>query len=199
MPMPGSPAKPPAILVAIVKDEHRTNILPEVARDHPTVDAEGRRLDVTIEGVVLRRLGPIHVDHRGSLLEVLDTRDPFWRDPIAYAYRFTVLPARIKGWGMHELQCDRYLIVSGRLRVVLYDGRPDSPTFEELNQIHFAGEAPGSLSIPPGVWHADQNTGDTEVVIINFPTRAYDREKPDKYRIDPHAGVIPFDFELRDG
>ena len=185
--------------MAVVEDDHQPSIVPEVARDRPTVDAEGRRIDVTIEGVVVRRLGPIHVDHRGSLLEVMDARDPFWRDPIVYAYRFTVLPGRTKGWGMHELQTDRYLIVSGRLRVVLYDGRRTSTSFEELNQIHFADEAPGLLSIPPGVWHADQNIGDAEAAIINFPTRAYDRAKPDKYRIDPHGGEIPFDFTLRDG
>ena len=50
----------------------------------------------------------------------------------------------------------------------------------------------------PGVWHADQNTGDVDAAILNFPTRAYDREDPDKHRIDPHSGEIPFDWSLRD-
>ncbi len=183
----------------MTKDQPGPSIVPEAMRDRPTVDAEGRRLDVTIEGVMLRRLGPIQVDHRGSLLEVVDTRDAFWTDPIVYAYRFSVLPGRIKGWGMHELQTDRYLLASGRLRVVLYDGRRDSPTFEVVNQIHFADEAPGLLAIPPGVWHADQNTGDREAAVINFPTRVYDRREPDKYRLDPHGDAIPFDFTLQDG
>ena len=33
----------------------------------------------------------------------------------------------------------------------------------------------------------------------NFPTRPYDADAPDKYRVDPHSGTIPFDWELRDG
>jgi hypothetical protein len=33
---------------------------------------------------------------------------------------------------------------------------------------------------------------------VNFPTAAYDAEEPDKFRIDPHSGEIPFDFTLRD-
>ena len=33
---------------------------------------------------------------------------------------------------------------------------------------------------------------------MNFPTRPYDRTNPDKYRIDPASGEIPFDFTLRD-
>lgn len=182
-----------------MEDEPGLSIFPEAARDRPTIGTEGQRIDVTIAGVEVRRLGPIHVDHRGSLLEVIDTRDPFWRDPIVYAYLFTVSPGRIKGWGMHKLQTDRYLLASGRLRVVLFDGRRDSPTFEAVNQIHFADEAPGLLSIPPGVWHADQNIGEKEAQVINLPSRAYDRANPDKYRLDPHGGEIPFDFTLRDG
>lgn len=176
-----------------------SDIVPGAARDHPTVDASGGRVDVTIEGVVLRRLGPIHTDHRGSLLEILDTRDPVWSEPVVYAYRFTILPGRIKGWGMHRRQTDRYVPVAGRLRVVLYDGRTDSPTFEQINQVHFADESPGVLVIPPGVWHADQNTGTTDAAILNFATRPYDHANPDKYRLDPHGGAIPFDFTLRDG
>jgi hypothetical protein len=33
---------------------------------------------------------------------------------------------------------------------------------------------------------------------VNFPTAACDAEEPDKFRIDPHSGEIPFDFTLRD-
>jgi dTDP-4-dehydrorhamnose 3,5-epimerase len=89
--------------------------------------------------------------------------------------------------------------IAGRLRVVLFDGRKGSRTFESINEIHFADESPVVLRIPPGVWHADQNTGTTEAIVVNFPTRPYDRAEPDEYRTDPHEGEIPFDFTLRDG
>jgi dTDP-4-dehydrorhamnose 3,5-epimerase len=49
------------------------------------------------------------------------------------------------------------------------------------------------------VWHADQNYGETEARLVNFPTVPYDAAEPDKQRIDPHAGVIPFDWAIRDG
>jgi dTDP-4-dehydrorhamnose 3,5-epimerase len=169
-----------------------------VARDRPTVDASGRELAPQIEGVVLRRLSRL-ADHRGSLAEVLDVRDSFWDEPVVYAYEFTIRPGRIKGWGMHELQTDRYLVSPGDVRVVLYDGREDSETHERIEQFFFTPQTAGLLKIPPGVWHADQNWGETEARIINFPTRPYDPEQPDKYRIDPHSETIPFDWQLRDG
>ncbi len=172
-------------------------MVPAGRRDVPTVGAEGRRR-VQLEGVVVSP-GVVHADHRGALMEVVNFDDPFWSEPIVHAYAFTVAPGRIKGWGMHRLQADRYVALAGRLRVVLYDGRPKSQTFQSFAEFYFTEEAPGFLRIPPGVWHADQNIGDAPCRVVNFPTRAFDRDSPDKYRIDPASGEIPFDFTLRDG
>ena len=173
-------------------------ITPTAAADRPTVDVAGRRLEAGIDGVRLHMLGPLQADHRGSLLEVLDTRHDFWQEPVVYAYRVVIRPGRIKGWGLHKLQSDRYLMMSGRLRVVVYDGRAHSPTYERFAEFQFTDETPGLLLIPPGVWHADQNTGDRDAVLLNFPTRPYDHDNPDKYRIDPASGEIPFDWTLKD-
>ena len=175
-----------------------SDITPAARRDEPSVDRAGRPLDFGIEGVELVRLAP-HVDHRGALTEVFDPGQAFWRDPLVYSYAVTIRPGRIKGWGMHKLQADRYFIAAGCVRVVLYDGRTNSSTYERYAEFHFTETSPGLLRIPPGVWHADQNWGERDVVIMNFPTRPYDHANPDKYRIDPHSGEIPFDWALRDG
>ena len=168
------------------------------ARDRPTVDAASRELPSGIDGVEVRRL-TTHADPRGVLTPVLDIRDSFWTEPIVYAYRFSILHGRVKGWGMHELQADRYFVVSGDVRVVLFDGRPDSPSSGSLAQINFTDKTPGLVKIPPGVWHADQNWGQIEAHVVNFPTRPYDPDHPDKLRIDPWSGVITFDWSLPDG
>jgi dTDP-4-dehydrorhamnose 3,5-epimerase len=166
----------------------------------PDVVPAGRQdsAQAMIDGVRYVPLKP-KADHRGSLTEVVDLTHPFWDEPVVYAYRFTIRPGRIKGWGMHRLQADRYFIVAGRVRVVLHDGRVGSLTHRAFGEFNFTEEAPGLLYIPPGVWHADQNIGQAEAAVVNFPTRPYDHAQPDKARIDPHSGEIPFDWELRDG
>jgi dTDP-4-dehydrorhamnose 3,5-epimerase len=171
---------------------------PQAPADLPTVDSEGSRLATGIEGVLLSR-AVSHVDDRGSLTEAINFDDPFWDEPIVYGYCITINPGRIKGWGMHRKQADRYVLVAGKVRVVLFDGRVNSPTHGRFSEFHFTEATRGRLLIPPGVWHADQNWGDSEAVIVNFPTRPFDREHPDKYRIDHESDVIPFDFRLRDG
>ena len=177
--------------------ETDSTVVPDGVRDAPSVDEDGAPLR-RIEGVELVRLVP-HVDHRGSLTEVVNLANDFWAEDVVHAYAISIRPGRIKGWGMHKRQSDRYFLVTGSVRVVLYDGREGSPTHGAYEIHHLTREAPSLLLIPPGVWHADQNWGDDEAVMMNFPTRPYDPRDPDKYRIDPHSGEIPFDWELRDG
>lgn len=174
-----------------------TDVTPVAPRDKPTVDENGELLDPGIQGVGLARLSP-HADDRGFLVEIYNPSWEFWREPIVYSYGVLIRPGRIKGWGMHKRQTDRYFVAKGSLRVVLYDGRTDSPSYKHFAHFYFTDASPGLLRIPPGVWHGDQNWGDTDVLIVNFPTEPYDRANPDKYRIDPHSGEIPFDWALRD-
>jgi dTDP-4-dehydrorhamnose 3,5-epimerase len=146
-------------------------------RDQPTVDSQGHELDEAIEGLVLKRLAPL-ADHRGSLVPFLDARDEFWSEPVVYGYEIMIRPGRIKGWGMHELQTDRYLVANGKIRVVLYDGRTDHESHGRIAQFFFTEATPGLLAIPPGVWHADQNWGDTDARIVNFPTHPLRSRRP---------------------
>ena len=74
---------------------------------------------------------------------------------------------------------------------MLHDGRVGSRSYGRFAEFHFTDATPGLLRIPPGVWHADQNWGDTDVRVVNFPTRAYDHAQPDKYRIDPRERRDP--------
>jgi dTDP-4-dehydrorhamnose 3,5-epimerase len=175
-----------------------SRIQPPGRKDGPTVEVSGQESFKAVDGVEVVRLGPI-ADGRGSLTPFVGHAEGFWHEPIVYAYSVMLRPGVIKGWGMHRLQADRYFVPAGRLRVVLYDGRVDSATFQAVEEIWFSYESAGLVRIPPGVWHADQNWGDRDAWLVNFPTRPYDPADPDKYRLDPHGADIPFDWTIRDG
>lgn len=170
---------------------------PPAEQDAATVDDTGRRLSAGIEGVRFCRLVS-HVDHRGSLTEAVNFDNDFWDEPIVYSYCITIRPGRVKGWGMHRKQADRYFLAAGHVRIVLYDGRVQSPSYRALSEFQMTEESRGLLLIPPGVWHGAQNWGERDAVVVNFPTRPFDREDPDKYRIDIRSGAIPFDWALPD-
>ena len=166
--------------------------------DRPRDAEPDQVMAAKIGGVRIARVAGHH-DQRGSLLPFLDLGSSFWSEPVVYGYLFTTRPGRIKGWGMHRRQADRYFVLSGDLRVVLCDGRDGSPDKGHFCEFFFTRGSSGLLYIPPGVWHATQNWGRTLGRVANFPTVRYDPGDPDKYRLDPHDGGIPFDWRLRDG
>ena len=174
------------------------DVRPPAERDVPTVDSIGRPLSTEIDGVMYARATRMWIT-AGTLTEIVNFDNDFWDEPVVYSYCFTIRPGRIKGWAMHRKQADRYFLCAGSVRVVLHDGRVRSPTFGAFAEFHLTEESRGLLLIPPGVWHADQNWGDHDAVFLNFPTLPYDPANPDKHRIDPHSGTIPFDWSLPDG
>jgi dTDP-4-dehydrorhamnose 3,5-epimerase len=172
-------------------------VTPPAPRDRPSMGPDGKPLDPGIEGVEVVR--PVrHVDSRGSLIELINIDHPFWREPVVHCEYVTARPGQIKGWGMHKESHDRYFVDS-RTRLVLCDGRVESPTHEKVQQIWFSEESPGLVRIPAGVWHATQNWGDTDAAYLVFPTRPHQHHDPDKYRLDPLNGPIGFDWTLPAG
>jgi dTDP-4-dehydrorhamnose 3,5-epimerase len=173
----------------------RTDLVshPDRPRDEEPDQVMARR----IHGVRIERVPGYH-DHRGALYPFLDFSRAFWSEPVVHGYLFTVQPGRIKGWGMHKRQADRYFVLSGDLRVVLCDGREGSPDRGHFCEFFFTPASTGLLYIPPGVWHASQNWGSTLARVANFPTVRFDPKDPDKYRIDPRSDEIPFDWRLPD-
>jgi dTDP-4-dehydrorhamnose 3,5-epimerase len=85
--------------------------------------------------------------------------------------------------------------MQGSFRVVLYDLRPDSPTYGVLNVLDVGAANKLQLTIPPFVVHAVQNLGDEDAFFVNMPTRAYDPANPDKSRLPKDHPGIPYRFE----
>jgi dTDP-4-dehydrorhamnose 3,5-epimerase len=163
-------------------------------RDRATVTSEGERLDPLPAGVTFRDV-PTHLDERGAVVELFDLRWNWHPDPLVFVYSFTIRPGFMKGWGMHKEHDDRYFILFGELEIVLYDERPDSPTQGLVAKVVLSEYRRRLMNIPAGVWHAESNLGQTDVVVVNFPTIPYDHSSPDKYRLPLDTDRIPYRFE----
>jgi dTDP-4-dehydrorhamnose 3,5-epimerase len=163
-------------------------------KDPQTVTGAGASLSQLPHGVKLRDM-PTQVDERGTLFEMYDPRWGWHDAPLVYAYAVTIRPGIVKGWAMHKLHEDRYFLMFGDMEVVLYDDRPDSPTYRLLSKVVLSELRRQLLSIPTGIWHADHNIGTKDVVLCNFPTLPYDHENPDKYRLPLDTDLIPYKFD----
>lgn len=147
-------------------------------------------------GLKIRPL-PSHLDERGSVCALFDPRWHWHTEPMVFSQFFTIRPGAVNGWKLHREHEDRYAIVKGDLELVLFDPRPESPTYGEVCKVMLSDQQRCLVNVPRNVWHADHNVGSTDVLVVNFPTIPYDRKKPDKYRLPIDTPLIPHSFGQR--
>jgi dTDP-4-dehydrorhamnose 3,5-epimerase len=165
-----------------------------INKDQQSVDAGSHELLSLPDGVTVFNL-TTHIDERGSLFEVYNPRWGWHHDPIVFGHIFTVRPGYVKGWGMHKLHEDRYCLLFGELQLVLYDDRKKSPTRGLVSVIEMSEYHRKLVNIPPGIWHAAKNVGFRDAAVLDTPTKPYDYQNPDKYRLPLDTKKIPYSFE----
>ncbi len=149
-----------------------------------------------IEGVKIKYLKVIP-DERGRLMEVLRANEELF-EKFGQVYITTAYPGVIKAWHYHKKQTDNMAVVKGMAKVVLYDNRPSSPTYGEINEFFVGEHNPILIRIPPLVCHGFKCIGTEEVILLNIPTESYNQLCPDEFRIEPHSREIPYSWERKD-
>jgi dTDP-4-dehydrorhamnose 3,5-epimerase len=160
-------------------------------KDGPLNDPEWQMLRAPIEGVHAREV--LHVPRNHGI--ITEMYRPEWDPsglPVVHAYQSRLFPGAIGAWSCHAVNVDRLFVNQGHVKLVLYDGREDSPTRGRLSEYHVGDARPTFVVIPPGVWHGLQNLGGGDALVINFPSNAYDYDDPDHYRLPMDSESIPY-------
>jgi dTDP-4-dehydrorhamnose 3,5-epimerase len=167
------------------------------SKDRQSVTGDGKPVAEIIDGVLTRPTVTLS-DERGELAVILSEGWPeLLGASIPHVYLTTIQPGIVKGWVCHKNQSDRSVVLFGRLRWVLYDGRPGSRTLGVLQTLTFTERNRHLVVVPAGVWHAVENVGSGEAAFVNLPTLAYQHEDPDKFRLPLDTSEIPFRFPSR--
>ncbi|MFO7768885.1 MAG: dTDP-4-dehydrorhamnose 3,5-epimerase family protein [bacterium] len=150
-----------------------------------------------IDGVIVKEL-TVHPDERGRLMEILRSDDPFFTR-FGQVYMTTAYPGVVKAWHYHEVQTDHFACVKGMIKLVLYDQRRDSETYQEVNEFFLGEHNPVLVRIPSGVYHGFKCISGSEAIVVNVPTELFVYEDPDEHRIPAHENDIPYDWARQDG
>jgi len=167
-------------------------------KDDQLVTKEWQFVQQPIEGVAAHEVLHVPRDH-GVITE---TYRPEWDPsglPIVHVYQSRLYPGAIGAWSCHEKTIDRLFVNQGHLKIVLYDGREGSATHGRLMELHAGDARPTFLHIPIGVWHGLQNFGTTDALMLNYPTRAYNYEDPDHFRLPWDSPEIPYRWQSSGG
>ena len=148
-----------------------------------------------IKGVAVHPLRRIP-DERGMVMHMLRADAPHF-EGFGEIYFSTVYPNVVKGWHLHRRMTLNYAVVSGMIKLVLYDDREDSPTRSELMEL-FVGEQNYLLvTVPPLVWNGFKGVGTTPAIVANCATVPHDPTEIE--RLDPWSERIPYRWDVRHG
>ena len=124
-----------------------------------------------IHGVQIVPLGRIP-DERGTIYHMLRRTDAHFIE-FGEIYFTSIYRGVVKGWHRHRDMTLNYACISGRIKLVLYDDRAESPTRGGLIE-RFLGPDDYSLAvIPPGVWTGMKGMTD-EALVANCATHPHD-------------------------
>jgi len=145
-----------------------------------------------IQGVEIKKL-KVMKDERGKLMEILRSDDKIFAK-FGQVYFTTAYPGTTKAWHYHKKQDDHFCCIAGLMRLALYDARPKSKTYKEVNDFELGLDNPQVVKIPKGVYHGFKCVSQEEAIVINIPTYPYNPAKPDEYRVDAFDNDIPYDW-----
>lgn len=151
-----------------------------------------------IEGVKAKKLA-VHCDERGRLMEMLRADDPEMDTKFGQVYMTTAYPGVVKAWHYHKLQTDHFVCLMGMMKLVLFDSREESATKGMINEFFLGPHNPLIVEIPKLVYHGFKCISETEALVVNTVTECYNYENPDEFRLPPHDGSIPYEWDRKDG
>jgi len=146
-----------------------------------------------IDGVKVIPLRQIH-DERGKVMHMLKTTDEHFQQ-FGEIYFSTIFPGVIKAWHIHKEMTLNYAVPIGRIKFVMYDDRPTSPTKGEIQELILGPDNYMLVIVPPGVWNGFKGIDTQMSLVANCATIPHDPNEID--RLDPLSSTIPYDWALK--
>lgn len=146
-----------------------------------------------IDGVVVTPLRQIP-DERGKVMHMLRVDSPVFIQ-FGEIYFSTVFPGAIKAWHIHKEMTLNYAVPHGRIKFVLYDDRPASPTRGKIQEIFLGPDNYCLVTVPPMVWNGFKGIGTETAIVANCASIPH---RPDEIERKPATDPgIPYDWQIQ--
>jgi dTDP-4-dehydrorhamnose 3,5-epimerase len=148
-----------------------------------------------IDGVRITPLKTI-LDERGIVRHMLKCTDPHFRQ-FGEIYFSVIFPNAIKAWHIHRKMELNYAVISGNIKLVLYDARNDSPTHGELQEIFMGEDNYVLVTVPPHIINGFKAVGNEKAIVANCASIPHDPEEIERF--DPVDKKIGYNWNIRNG
>jgi|SRR5690348_18075447 len=133
-------------------------------------------------------------DERGTILHMLRSTDAHFLQ-FGEIYFTTIYKDVIKGWHKHREMTLNYACIEGRIKLVLFDDRPQSPTKGELMEIFLGPDHFALVIIPPQIWTGFKGMTGPYSIVANCCTHPHDPSRSE--RMDPFDKSIPYNWDIK--
>jgi dTDP-4-dehydrorhamnose 3,5-epimerase len=141
-----------------------------------------------IDGVQIVPLR-IFADERGEVLHMLRADAPHFAG-FGEIYFSSVRCGMVKGWKRHRRMTLNLAVPLGRVRLVLYDDRKDSPSLAQRQEIVLGHDNYELVIVPPGIWTAFQGLAPDTSLVANCASLPHDPTEADNRSLsDPPTTI----------
>ncbi len=165
----------------------------DAVKDQPSAGPDGAMYRNLIDGVDVREHKNL-VTKNGITTEIHRADWGFVEGSINHIIFVEIRAGVVSAWHMHEIRTDYIFVISGAIRIVLFDDREASATHGNLNVFNSSMMRPTVYKIPPGVWHGFKNLDNQPGGFLNFSDHAYNYAEPDEWRLPADSQSIPYAF-----
>lgn len=146
-----------------------------------------------IDGIIIKKLKKIP-DERGTIYHMLKRDDELFED-FGEIYFSTIYPNVVKGWHWHSKMILNYAVISGMIKLVLFDDREDSKTYGNIMEIFLGEENYCLVKVPPKIWNGFKGVGLNKAIVANCASITHDPQEI--MRKDPFTEDIPYKWEIK--
>ena len=145
-----------------------------------------------IDGVIITPLLQV-ADERGKVMHMLKNTDKHFEE-FGEIYFSCIFPDVVKAWHLHDKMTLNYAVPYGRIKFVLYDDRPNSPTKGEVQELFLGVENYSLVTVPPKVWNGFKGVGTEMALVANCTSIPHDPSEI--HRRDPSDPYFPYNWQI---
>ena len=125
-----------------------------------------------LEDMSIKELSVIE-NEKGSVMHMLRSDSEHFK-AFGEIYFSEVIPQAIKGWKRHTATTQNFVVPVGRIKLVLYDQRPDSRTSNMIFETELGRDDYKMVIIPPYIWNGFKGLSKDVSIIANLIDRPHD-------------------------
>ncbi len=128
-----------------------------------------------ISGVIIQPLKQIE-DERGKVMHMLRKDSELFLG-FGEVYFSLIHCGKIKAWKKHHKMTQHFAVPVGKVKIVIYDERKDSPTYKEIQEVELGEGNYSLIRIPPLLWYGLQGISPDTSLVANCANLPHDPQE----------------------